>query len=59
MQIGDAALELDTTVLTQEKAVVLLRVYRRDGLWKMRNVMAGWVDGIEPLVRAFGIEIED
>lgn len=59
VQIGDAALELDTTVLTQEKAVVLLRVYRRDGLWKMRNVMAGWVDGIEPLVRAFGIEIED
>lgn len=53
----DIAFDLDTAALTDERAVILVRFYRRDGLWKARNIMAGWVDGLEPLVRAFGIDV--
>ncbi|REF29178.1 protein kinase domain-containing protein [Calidifontibacter indicus] len=57
--IGEVELALDTRVLSAERAVILARIYRRDGMWKLRNVMAGWADGLEPLVRAFGIDVAD
>lgn len=55
--VGGVQLDLDSGALTAERAAILLRVYRRDGLWKVRNVMAGWADGIEPMVRDFGIDV--
>lgn len=57
--IGEVELALDTRVLSAERAVILARIYRRDGMWKLRNVMAGWANGLEPLVRAFGIDVAD
>lgn len=45
--------------LTTERAAVLVEVYRRQGVWKVRNVSAGWTGGFAALVREHGVVVDD
>lgn len=45
--------------LTVERAAVLVEIYRRDGGWKVRNVSAGWADGLSALAAEHGVGIEE
>ncbi|GAB3581465.1 protein kinase domain-containing protein [Calidifontibacter terrae] len=59
VRTGENDIAFDTDPVDQERALIVARIYRRDGVWKLRNVMAGWADGLEPMVQDFGLEIED
>ncbi|RNI20641.1 protein kinase domain-containing protein [Flexivirga caeni] len=43
--------------LTDERAAVLARIYRRGDTWKVRNVSAGWQSGLEALVDSLGLAV--
>jgi stress response protein SCP2 len=43
--------------LTDERAALLARVYRRGNQWKIRNVSAGWQSGLPALVDALGLTV--
>lgn len=45
--------------LTSERAAVLVEIYRRQGVWKVRNVSAGWTGGFADLVRQHGVSVDD
>ena len=45
--------------LTSERAAVLLEIYCRNDSWKVRNVSAGWDDGLSVLVREHGVQVDD
>lgn len=45
--------------LTSERSAVLLEVYRHNGVWKVRNVSAGWDGGLEALVVEHGVTVDD
>ncbi len=42
-----------------ETAVILAELYRRDASWKIRAVGQGFVGGLGPLARHFGVDISD
>ncbi|WP_265443877.1 protein kinase domain-containing protein [Flexivirga meconopsidis] len=44
--------------LGDERAALLVQVYRRGDGWKVRNVSAGWNAGLAALVGSFGIEVD-
>jgi len=45
--------------LTTERAAVLAELYRRNDGWKLRNVSAGWDQGLSALVRHHGVSVDD
>lgn len=45
--------------LTTERAAVLVEIYRRAGTWKLRNVSAGWTEGLSGLATAHGVTVDD
>ncbi len=45
--------------LTSERAAVLVEIYRRGDAWKLRNVSAGWAEGLAALVSEHGVSIDD
>lgn len=45
--------------LSDERAAVLVELYRRDGGWKVRNVSAGWSGGLSALVTEHGVTLDD
>lgn len=45
--------------LTTERAAVLVEIYRRAGSWKIRNVSAGWTEGLSGLAREHGVSVDD
>ena len=47
------------TDLTTERAAVLAELYRRNGGWKLRNVSAGWEQGLSALVQHHGVTVDD
>lgn len=47
------------TGLTTERAAVLVEIYRRAGAWKVRNVSAGWTEGLSGLATAHGVSVDD
>lgn len=48
-----------TDGLTSERAAVLIELYLRAGTWKVRNVSAGWVEGLGALAREHGVSVDD
>lgn len=40
-----------------EKAMILMEVYRHKGQWKVRNVMQGFIGGLQALVEHFGVTV--
>lgn len=47
------------TGLTSERAAVLIEIYRRSGGWKVRNVSAGWTEGLSGLAKEHGVSVDD
>ncbi len=47
------------TGFTTERAAVLVEVYRRAGAWKLRNISAGWAQGLAALAREHGVSVDD
>ncbi len=45
--------------LTSERAAVLVELYRREGAWKIRNVSAGWTEGLAGLAREHGVSVDE
>ena len=45
--------------MTTERAAVLVEIYRRGDAWKLRNVSAGWAEGLPALVSEHGVSIDD
>ena len=41
----------------KETALILGELYRRQGVWKFRCVAQGFVGGLEPLAKQFGVDI--
>lgn len=56
---GERRHEIRADHLTDERAVVLLRIYRRGGGWKVRNLVSGWEGGLRAMVEAFGVRTAD
>lgn len=46
------------STLTNETAVNVVELYRRDGQWKVRAVGQGWSDGLAGLARDYGVEVD-
>ncbi len=53
-----ARFELPTAGM-QETAITLLSLYRRHEQWKVRALGQGFVDGLGPLARLYGVEISE
>lgn len=51
--------EAPATGLTTERAAVLVEIYRRAGVWKIRNVSAGWAAGLSALAGEHGVSVDD
>lgn len=45
--------------LTTERAAVLVEIYRRAGSWKVRNVSAGWAEGLRGLAKEHGVSVDN
>ncbi|MET3805669.1 stress response protein SCP2 [Nakamurella sp. UYEF19] len=45
--------------MTSERAAVLVEIYRRAGSWKVRNVSAGWTEGLSGLAKEHGVSVDD
>ncbi|CCG42700.1 TerD family protein [Magnetospirillum molischianum] len=43
----------------KETAITLAKVYRRNGQWKIRAVGQGFVGGLAPLARQYGVDVAD
>lgn len=43
----------------KETAITLVRVYRRNGQWKIRAVGQGFTGGLAPLARQYGVDVAD
>lgn len=48
-----------TSGLTTERAAVLVELYRRNGMWKLRNVSAGWEQGLAALFGHHGVTVDE
>lgn len=62
--VGDgAAVQAETTFsgdsFQQERAVMLLEFYRKNGEWRLVPVLQGFNEGLDALVRHFGGEVAD
>ncbi len=55
---GVAAFEAPTTGMS-ESALIVARIYRRNGTWKVRAVGQGFAGGLGPLATHFGVDIAD
>ncbi len=56
---GTPALEFTAPNLDQERAIVMIELYRRKDIWRLRAVGQGWSDGLSGLARDFGVEVDD
>jgi tellurite resistance protein TerA len=45
--------------LGEERAVVLMDVYRRGGKWKVRAVGQGWASGLAGIATSFGVNVAE
>jgi tellurite resistance protein TerA len=53
-----ARFELQTAGM-KESAITLVKIYRRNGQWKLRAVGQGFVGGLAPLAQQYGVDVAD
>ncbi|MET3805491.1 tellurite resistance protein TerA [Nakamurella sp. UYEF19] len=58
--VSGPGLQIDAPVLglTTERAAVLIEIYRRGSEWKLRNVSAGWTEGLAALAQEHGVSVD-
>lgn len=54
-----AEFKLDGGVFNQEKATMLVEVYKKDSVWRLAAVAQGFNEGLAALVRHFGGEVDE
>ncbi|MFI8143919.1 VWA domain-containing protein [Acinetobacter sp. ABJ_C5_2] len=54
-----AELELNSQLFDQERATMLIEIYRKDGVWRLAAIGQGFNDGLAALIRYFGGEVAD
>ncbi|KHO14335.1 tellurium resistance protein [Acinetobacter baumannii] len=54
-----AELELNHHLFEQERATMLVEIYRKDGFWRLAAIGQGFNDGLAALIRHFGGEVAD
>ena len=54
-----AELELNHHLFDQERATMLVEIYRKDGVWRLAAIGQGFNDGLAALIRHFGGEVAD
>ncbi|WP_292635716.1 VWA domain-containing protein [Novosphingobium sp.] len=59
VQIAGAAMLDAKASLAEEKAVMLVDLYRHNGAWRIGAVVQGFAGGLADLVRHFGGEVEE
>ncbi|NMM84449.1 stress protein [Rhodococcus sp. SRB_17] len=57
--VGGTPISAPSLGLTTERAAVLIEIYRRGDMWKIRNVSAGWDGGLADLVTTFGVSVDE
>ncbi len=55
---GAEVARFDLRGLTDERAVIAVEVYRRDGAWRVRAVGQGYTGGLREAVTAHGVEVD-
>jgi len=63
-RIGDASLSKAACafageIFAEERAVMLVEFYRKDGAWRLNAVLQGFNEGLDALVRHFGGEVAE
>ena len=53
-KIGDAVFQLSGKDFTQEKAIIVAEVYKKDDIWRLSAVGQGFNGGLEALLVSFG-----
>jgi len=57
---GEELVRFDLAVAgMSETALTLVKLYRRDGAWKVRAVGQGFAGGLAPLARQYGVDVAD
>jgi len=56
---GGTEIESVPTQLGNERALMMVDVYRHGGAWKIRAVAQGFNGGLAPLARHFGVSVEE
>lgn len=54
-----AELELNHHLFDQERATMLVEIYRKDGFWRLAAIGQGFNEGLAALIRHFGGEVAD
>ena len=58
IQTGDEVLYLTPVSFTNEKGIVVVELYIRNGETKARSIWRGFVSGLEGLCQLFGVDVE-
>ncbi|MFE3203927.1 TerD family protein [Embleya sp. NPDC059237] len=56
---GEALVTFTPSGLGRETALVLLELYRRGGVWKVRAVGQGYANGLAGIATDFGVSVDD
>ncbi|WP_288414611.1 VWA domain-containing protein, partial [uncultured Acinetobacter sp.] len=54
-----AELKLDSTIFDQERATMLIEIYRKDGIWRLAAIGQGFNAGLAALIQHFGGEVAE
>lgn len=54
-----AEFKVDGSVFSQERAVMLVELYQKDGIWRLAAVAQGFNQGLDALIRHFGGEVAE
>lgn len=58
-QMVVAEFKVDGSLFNQERAIMLLELYQKDGIWRLAAVAQGFNQGLDALIRHFGGEVAD
>lgn len=59
LRLGDATFAFAGTDFTDEKAIIIAEIYRRDGIWRFGAVGQGFNEGLAALIRHFGGDVAE
>ena len=54
-----AELKLDGSIFDQERATMLIEIYRKDGIWRLAAIGQGFNAGLAALIQHFGGEVAE
>ena len=54
-----AEFKIDASLFSQERAVMLVELYQKEGIWRLAAVAQGFNQGLDALIRHFGGEVAE